>query len=435
MKKTILTLLALAALLPAIAQRTFQVEQPDFDTYFLDQTLTFYYYRIGNRDHEKVQEAPQPFVLNADLPWSGSLTQLVDPINNGDYRLVVKDLKSMKVIYSRTFNNLFREYRDTPAGHDSIASFEEAIRMPLPKNKVVVSLEARNPQQEFYTQFAIAYDPSNPVKTHADLKPICLSFSGDPHRKIDVAIVAEGYGPGDEEKMQCDFNRFVNCLFGKEPFKSRRQDFNVWGLPALGKTSGITDPNKLITVESAVGASYNTFGNDRYLMTFNLFRLHSLLAATPCDHIIIMANSDTYGGGAIYNFYAISSLNSMAESILPHELGHSIGGLADEYVDESLSYGDMHSETVEPLEPNITSLVDFDSKWKSMIDPSTPLPTPPCPLARPTYNCGPLGLYEGGGYKPKGIYRPVMNCMMNYYAPFCPVCSKALNTMFDLYTR
>jgi len=436
--KKILTLCLLALMVPSYGQKTLGVTQPNFDTYFIDMTLRMDYFCEGNRQWDTTYLFDNGFVVEEGRPWSGSLTQLLDPIDNGDYRILVKDRLTGTPIYSRTYNTLFREYRDTPAGKDSIARFEEVFNMPLPKGPVVICMQQRDDHQKFYTKNTFVYDPSirrlNTLKKEGP-KPIRLSVKGDSHVKIDIAIVAEGYGPGEREKMMADFAKFKEYLLGVEPFKSRKDDFNVWGVPVFGEKSGLTDPNKKIFVNSAVGASYNTFGADRYLMTPRLFQLHDMLSNTPCDHIIIMANSIHYGGGAIYNFYAISSLTDMAYYVLPHELGHSIGGLADEYVDTQLAYNDMHKETTEPVEPNITTLVDFDSKWKSMLDPSTPIPTPVCTPNSKNENCGPLGVYEGGGYKAKGVYRPVVNCMMNYYAPFCPVCSKALNTMFDLYTK
>ena len=130
----------------------------------------------------------------------------------------------------------------------------------------------------------------------------------------------------------------------------------------------------------------------------------------------------------------MSSLHPMAPMVLPHELGHSIGGLADEYVDEDLSYGDCHPLEHEPPEPNITSLVDFGSKWAAMLPEGAVIPTP-ADASVPRGECGPLGVYEGAGYRPKGLYRPTMRCMMRDFAPFCPVCLKRMNEIFDLYTK
>ena len=249
-----------------------------------------------------------------------------------------------------------------------------------------------------------------------------------------MVIVAEGYGKSDAEKMQGDFEKFASYLVAQEPFASRKSDFNVWGVGVLMQESGVTDPNRGKYVKSAVGSSYNTFGSDRYLMTTKLFQLHDLLAGVPYDHIIIMANCDTYGGGAIYNFYAFSAVQAMSMWILPHELGHSIGGLADEYVDDELSYNDIHNNGREPVEPNITTLVDFGSKWQSMVPEGTPIPTKPVEGLGKRDN-GPMGAYEGAGYQAKSVYRPCTKCMMRDYAAFCPVCKKRLNEVFDLYVK
>ena len=243
-----------------------------------------------------------------------------------------------------------------------------------------------------------------------------LHYKGVSNWKVDIAIVAQGYENEPPAKLKKDFERFKNIILSEAPFSDRIDDFNIWG------------------VVGDAGAQYGTLGADRYLMTEKLFQLHDLLDGVPVDHILIIVNNDKYGGGGIYNYYAVSSTNKMADMVAPHELGHSIGGLADEYVDENLSYTEIYKGEFEPVEPNITSLKDFDSKWKDMLPEGTPIPTEPV-KGLDKRDCGPLGVYEGAGYQSKGLYRPVTNCMMNYYAHFCPVCKKRLNEVFDLYVR
>lgn len=434
MKKIIASLLLLFAL---AATGAVTAQNVKFKYFFTDATLRINYLRVGNRQHDSICMRSVERIPT----WAGSLTQLLDPFDNGNYRIVVLDPATGRELYSRGYSTLFQEYRDTPQGADSIASFQEVVRLPWPKKPVDICFQQRGTDQKMYTQLRYRFDPDSAQaqlvrqsKLREAVDPIKLQYKGNPHKKIDVVIVPEGYGPADSLKMVRDLHSFCDYLLGQEPFRSRAADFNVWGVPSMGEATGITDPGKGILVNSLVGSSYNTFGADRYLMTMQLFRLHDAIGSIPFDHIIIMANSTTYGGGAIYNFYAMSSLNEMACMVLPHELGHSIGGLADEYVDEDLSYGDIHALTQEPVEPNITTLVDFSSKWQALLPAGTPVPTPADESVPRTEN-GPLGVYEGAGYHSHGIYRPTMRCMMRDYAPFCPVCSRRLNAIFDLYTR
>lgn len=419
---------------PLAAQRGATATNVSFDDWFVDATLRVDYLRIGCKKHDTC--LLKQFSLQSEK-WAGSVTQLLDPIDNGEYRILVKDATSGRELYSRCYNTLFEEYRNTIASRerDSVATFEEVMLTPYPKKPVDICLQKRGAGNVFVTSSVFRFDPASlrfGLKNDVP-EPLRLHYSGDVHTKIDVAIVAEGYGRKDEKKMNDDFKKFTSYLLGQEPFKGRASDFNVWGVGFLAAESGVTDPNANRYVMSAVGSSYNTFNMDRYLMTTKLFRLHNLLRNVPYDHIIIMANCDTYGGGAIYNYYAFSAVQEMSQWILPHELGHSIGGLADEYVEDDSNYNQRYIG-IEPLEPNITTLKDFDSKWKHLVAEGTPIPTQPA-TGLDRRECGPVGAYEGAGYLEHGCYRPCTQCMMRNYADFCPVCMKRMNEVFDLYTR
>ena len=411
-----------------------QKKEVSFSRWFEDATLRVDYFRTGCLKHDTC--TLRCFVRQNER-WAGSLTQLLDPIDNGEYRIMVKDAKSGQELYSRCYNTLFEEYRYTTASleRDSVATFEEVMLVPFPKKAVDICLQKRGHNNRFYTSATFRFDPeSTATVTAAPSEEIIkLVDNGDVHKKIDIVIVAEGYSKKDRRKMREDFDKFTIYLLGQEPFKSRAGDFNVWGVGKMVEQSGVSDPGKNRYVESAVGSSYNTFNMDRYLMTTQLFKLHDLLAGVTYDHIIIMANCDTYGGGAIYNYYAFSAVQEMSMWILPHELGHSIGGLADEYVEDDTNYNRRYLNR-EPVEPNITSLVDFDKKWAYLVPPGTPIPTPPVEGLDRRDN-GPVGAYEGAGYLAKGCFRPCTKCMMRDYADFCPVCMKRLNEIFDLYVK
>lgn len=415
MKKAILRMVALVALVGVGGLWTeADAQHVKFKKYFTGGTLRLDCSREGDACGDTVWVSRW---LDRSAKWHGSHTQLIDPIDNGDYHVAMYDAKSGTMIYSRCYSNLFREYKGTVKGKDHKARFEETLLLPMPKKKVRIALQRRE-ESVFVDQTVVEFDPG---KDELDFnyhigEMTELEVHGEPAKKIDVVIVAQGYASASDPQLRVDYYRMKEILFGQEPFASHREDFNVYG------------------VAGEVDAEFGTFGIERYLMTFSLWRLHDLIGTTPCDYIIVMVNSEKYGGGAIYNFYAVTSMHRLAEYVLPHEFGHAFGGLADEYVDEDLAYGDLHINDYEPLEPNITNLKDFDHKWKSMLPKNTPVPTPDNNDV-PKSECGPLGVYEGAGYAAKGVYRPTMHCMMRDYAPFCPVCMKRLEEVFGLYTR
>ena len=421
MKLKLLLFLLLLSPLCVMGQDT------DFGRWFTGGTLRLDCLREGNALGDTVWVERW---INRRSGWFGSYTHLLDPFDNGDYRVVMRDAATGRELYSRGYSNLFREYKDTPEGKTEVRRFEETLLLPMPKGKVLIALQKRDKKMRLRDQTVVAFDPlATPMDTlkvpptegfeyefmeHGDR----LSFElyGDSYNHIDVAFVMQGFDGMDEKAYNAVCRRMKKVLLGKEPFASHQYDFNLY------------------FVRGDAGVDYNTFGADRYAMTFRVWQLHDVLGTTPCDHIIIVINNEKYGGGAIYNFYSVTSLHPMAESVLPHELGHGIGGLADEYVDEDLSYADLHRTTYEPLEPNITNLVAFGSKWKSLLPAGTPVPTPANKDVPRTEN-GPLGVYEGAGYSAKGVYRPAMHCMMRDYAPFCPVCRERLEAVYKLYAE
>ena len=394
--KRILYIVVLLTMTSAAAQGI------DFDRWFTGGTLRLDCLREGSALDDTVWVERW---YDRQAAWHGSRTQLIDPFDNGDYRVVVRDAETGRELYSRGYSNLFREYKDTPEGKTSAKIFEETLLVPMPKGKVLIAFQKRDRDMRLQDQTVVSFEGvKGSERTNDELST-----------RFDVAFVMQGFDTMNDADYQRVCERMRGVLLGKEPFASHREDFNLY------------------FVKGDAGVEYNTFGADRYAMTFKVWELHDVLGTTPCDHIIIVLNNEKYGGGAIYNFYSVTSLHLMAENVLPHELGHGIGGLADEYVDEDLSYADLHRTQYEPLEPNITNLVDFQSKWQSMLPAGTPVPTPDANV--PRNENGPLGVYEGAGYSSKGVYRPARHCMMRNYAPFCPVCRQRLEEVIKMYTR
>ena len=400
-----------------------------FSDYFDNKTLRVDYYRTGSKKSESVEF--KSFIAKPGK-WAGSTTHLIDPFNYGAHRVVVKDINSKKELYSRTYNSLYNEYKSTEKGKKKAMKFEETVLIPYPKNAVEIHIQSRDKNWNFVS---IAQFEFNPAKSKVesienDTKVRPLLESGDPNTKLDIVIVADGYSINDTAKMRTDFEAFRRGILKYQPFKDHKQDMNIWAVEAISEDSGITNPLKKKHLNTAVGSTFNSFDIDRYIMTFEIHTMHNVIQNATYDHIIIMSNTDTYGGGAIYNFYADVTTGDMISNVVTHELGHLFGGLADEYVDPSVTYNDIHDLDKEPLEPNITTLVDFDSKWKHLVEEGVPTPTP----IKKDY-IKKVGAFEGGGYQAKGIYRPMVRCMMNTGGNFCPVCQEALEKMFKIYTE
>ena len=210
--------------------------------------------------------------------------------------------------------------------------------------------------------------------------------------------------------------------------------FNFVAVESVSEDSGLSSPSEYVWKRTCFDSHYDTFYSKRYLTTTSTSLIHDVLIGIPYEHIIILANTDQYGGGGIYNSYTLTTAkNPNFWPVVTHEFGHSFGGLADEYfyVHQDVMQ-DTYPLDIEPWEQNVTTLVDFKSKWADMIDKDTPIPTPV--TEENTYK---VGVYEGAAYATKGVYRPLDRCRMrdNKVDYFCPVCQRAISRIIKFYTE
>jgi hypothetical protein len=237
------------------------------------------------------------------------------------------------------------------------------------------------------------------------------------------------------EKFRADALRFTEYLFTMAPYNRHKEDFNIWLVESISEESGTDIPHEDVWKKTVANSNFYTFRSDRYLTAQNQKTICQIATAAPYDALYVIVNNEKYGGGGIYNFYGLSASNcKWAEEVFVHEFGHSFAGLGDEYYDSSTSYEEFYNIKIEPWEPNLTTLVNFESKWKDMLPSGTSVPTPP--LSDPKDNVS-MGVFEGGGYMAKGIYRPVMDCRMktNQAQGFCPVCQRAIEKMIGYYCK
>src|SRR5262249_25156486 len=193
--------------------------------------------------------------------------------------------------------------------------------------------------------------------------------------KLDLLLIGDGYTERERPKFEKDARRLVEVLFQKSPYRERRADFNVWGLCPPAALSGVSRPLTGIHRRTSIGATYDAFGSERYILSFENRSLRDLAANAPYDAMAILVNAETYGGGGIFNLYTtVAADSAWSEYIFVHELGHSLAALADEYFTSDVPVV-LDANRVEPWEENIT-ISPRGSKWADLIKPGTPLPTP-----------------------------------------------------------
>ncbi|MEI7726762.1 MAG: M64 family metallopeptidase [Bacteroidota bacterium] len=414
---------------PAIVEN----EPVSFDEYFIQKTLRIDYLLAGDAKSEIAY-----FVQMKEEPnWGGSHKNFTDPFGYGSYRYAAYDSASKRLLFSRGFSSLFQEWKGTVEAKKMKRAYPMTAVMPFPKNTIRFVIEKRSFQtNEFELLFERFINPTDYFINHESIHPYKftkIKDAGDPQNHVDIAFLAEGYTTLEMDKFMTDAKRISDYFLSVEPYASNAGLFNFYAIESPSDEAGVTIPGKDIYVNTNIHSSFYTFDMDRYLTTSDTKSIYDIAANVPYDVIFVLVNSKRYGGGGFYNHYGQSTVDHQLSNIVAlHEFGHEFAGLADEYYTSAVTYSDYYNLKFEPWEANITTNVNFDSKWKSLISPETPLPTP-----RSDKFKGVTGMFEGGGYLSKGIYSPVMDCRMksNEAPAFCPACQDAIRKMIRFYTE
>jgi hypothetical protein len=447
-----------------------------------------------------VQAAPQPATVRVDylhtgnalldqyalervliepLPWPGDTNRNLDDSNRGNNRVEVSDAKTGDLLYSRDFSTIFGEWRSTEEASKMSRGFHESVRFPKPDRPVKVRILKRDERNLFSVAWSADIDTDAPdvirKQPPAPVKPIPIKVSGPSKDKVDLLILGDGYTAADMKKFEADARRLAAHLFEVSPFRERANDFNVWAMAAPTQESGVSRPSTGIHHESALGARYDIFGSERYVLTLDNRALRDLAQYAPYEFIEILVNNDTYGGGGIFGqFSTAAASNAWSNYLFVHEFGHHFAGLADEYYTSPVAYQSSDAR-MEPWEPNVTALRDpAHIKWKQYVKEGTPLPTPWPKEAYETYSRdyqkrraalraanrpeaemnalfqddlvqtralfanqahrNEIGAFEGANYEAKGYYRPAMQCIMfDRTEQFCSVCQDGITDIINLY--
>jgi len=444
------------------------------------RTLRVDFYHTGNATAE--QFAVDRVVLEP-LAFPGNRARPIDDTNRGKYFFEVADATSGRVLYSRGFSSIFGEWETTGEAKATNRTFSESLRFPAPVGKVKIVVRKRDAKNVFRDAWSFIVDPADKFVVRGAEAPdagalITLHEAGDPATKLDLLILGDGYTARERSKFERDARRLVTVLFNTSPFKERQSDINVWGLVPPAAQSGVSRPSQHIYRRSPIGAMYDAFDSERYVLTFDNKAFRDVAANAPYDVVEILVNSATYGGGGIYGLYSTVAADSVwAPYIFVHEFGHHIAGLADEYYTSDVAYLPA-ADRVEPWEPNATALLDSAAlKWKDLVTPGVALPTPwpkdeferytkeiqqkrreiraanrpesemdalfrdeeqrDTKLLNEGPHAGKVGAFEGANYEARGYYRPQSDCIMftRDNVPFCAVCRRAIAQIIDLYTR
>ena len=424
MKTLLLSILALASTLTAWSQR--------FDDEFDNRTLRIDYTFAGNVNKQEISVAK----LNVMPGWYGKRQRLAEIPVEGNGQITVRRKKDKQVIYRNSFSTLFQEWLTYDEAKSSSKSFENVFLVPMPKDTVEITVDLRNNRRQVVASLTHMVAPKDILIRKIGETSVTpyetIQKAADPNHCIHIAYVAEGYTDAEMDVFLKDAKAATEALFAHEPFKSTRNRFNIVAVKSPSKESGTSEPSKGIWKNTALHSHFDTFYSDRYLTTLNLFELHDWLAGTPYEHIIVLVNTEKYGGGGILNSYNLSMTHhEKFKPVVVHEFGHSFAGLGDEYAYEAESIS-MYPRDIEPWEENLTTLVDFKGKWENLVKKNTPIPTPATEKNKKT-----VGAYEGAGYSLKGVYRGYQDCRMrtNEFPEFCPVCTQALTRFIDFYTK
>lgn len=406
-----------------------------YDEWFDDATLRVDYTFTGTSCSQTIALDE----LRSSNGWYGRRVNLDSVPVRGNGQITMTDAESGRTIYRMTFSTLFQEWQTSEEAAHTTKAFENVFQLPMPRRDADVRVQLYNTHNEIsadYTHRVKVDDilirpiPTTPVADHR-----VLWQGGDSKEAIDLVILAEGYTAAERDTFYADAQVACDELLKYEPFASYRNSFNVTAVALESAESGVSIPHKNEWKNTALASSFDTFYSNRYLTTLRLKQLNNSLAGIPYEHILILANTDNYGGGGIYNSYTlVAAHHKMFKPVTVHEFGHSFAGLADEYFYDD-QYEEFYFPEIEPWEQNITTLKDFSSKWADMLPAGTPIPTPADGLADDDMQH--IGVYEGGGYQSKGVYRPFVDCRMrtNEVPQFCAVCQRALSRIIEFYTK
>jgi len=414
------------------------------------------------------------------LPWPDNRAIDVETAMTGNYRFEV--IAAGRVVFARGYDPAFAEWVTTAESKKLRRTFHDSLRFPAPPGPADVVLRKRDPDGGYDEVWRHSIDPADPFidrAAPARQQVVELERHGEPRAKVDVLLLGDGYTAAEcAGTFMAHARRALGALFALEPFRSRRNDFNVWGICPPSAQSGIASPSRGMYHRTPVGAAYDAFGSERYILTFDNRAWRDIAAWAPYEYVTVLTNGDIYGGGGLYNVFSTAAGgNDFAEYLFIHEFAHHFAGLADEYYTSPVAY-EPPERIVEPWPANVTASTEAARlKWRDLLTPGVPVPTPwpkaqfealskelqsrrariraeqrpeaemtrlfreeqeiMTKLLASAEHARAVGLFQGANYDAQAFYRPEIDCIMftRNKVPFCRVCRRALAQRIERHTR
>ncbi|ROQ35392.1 IgA peptidase M64 [Streptomyces sp. PanSC19] len=240
-----------------------------------------------------------------------------------------------------------------------------------------------------------------------------VQTTGPADRRFNLVFMGDGYTAAEMPAFRADLERHLNTLWSVEPFASYRSYINVWAVEVPSAESGVDCDPGLAAPARDTALDMGFWGgcdpdSVQRLLTVDSRKAGALADLVPGTgranrQIVALAHSDTYGGAG-GSYATASGGNALSSLITPHEIGHSLGGLQDEYDYYARGVPGGAYEGAEPSSAHHTLLTEEQmrerrAKWWRW-------------LGEESESGGVIGRHEGGMYSTKGVWRPSRHSLM-----------------------
>ncbi|MEU8527964.1 MULTISPECIES: M64 family metallopeptidase [Streptomyces] len=252
-----------------------------------------------------------------------------------------------------------------------------------------------------------------PSALAASATVVPIRTTGPADKRFNLVIMGDGYTADERAAFRADVDEHLGVLWSVEPFASYRSYINVWAVEVASPESGVDCDPGLDAPRRDTALGMGFWGGCNPQSVQRLLTVDSRLAGELADlvpgttaanrQIVALANSDTYGGAG-GSYATASGGNALSSLITPHEIGHSLGRLQDEYDYYARGVPGEAYEGPEPSSAHHTLLTEEQmraqrAKWWRW-------------LGEESESGGVIGRHEGGMYSTKGVWRPSRHSLM-----------------------